>query len=284
VAYPTVHDRFTHFGLRLAKRNRSRYATDRRDFYEQFFLEKHIDESKYDLRARLRREAIKHALCETKNTPKGVIADIGFGVGDVIESMPIDAAKIAVSYSRADLGLARSICDPRISFINASIFDLPLASNSVDIILCLEVIEHLPDDRAAIRELARVLKSSGLLLVSGPSHHYYPDYLELIGHYRHYSRESLNKLLESENLRVVRYIDTYPLATTIHYYPYMILQAIHSTLNKLGWTARSMYVRPSLGAVYQRVARVLSMFVRERSQTQLHRSEKATFVAVEKIS
>src|SRR5215213_6903127 len=46
---------------------------------------------------------------------------------------------------------------------------LPIASNSVDLIWCHHVLEHVDDDRAAIRELHRVLRpDSGELVVSVP--------------------------------------------------------------------------------------------------------------------
>jgi 2-polyprenyl-3-methyl-5-hydroxy-6-metoxy-1,4-benzoquinol methylase len=283
VSSPSLHDHITHIGLRLAKSGRDRCSGNHREFYQRFFLEKHLDESKYDLRARLRREAIKQVISERRLPPRPVMADIGAGVGDVIESMPENAMRIAVAYSSEDLTLARKACGDKIRFVNASAFALPFASESIDIVLCLEVIEHLPDDRAALKEMARVLKSAGIMVLSVPSHHYFPDYLELIGHYRHYSSESLGRLLATQNLRIVRHIDGQHLINVLHYYPYIALQALHSTFDRLGWRAASMYVRPYLGALYQVVARVLIMLSREKSQAALGADDRATFVAATKV-
>ena len=44
----------------------------------------------------------------------------------------------------------------------------PLASEVVDAILCIHVLEHVEDDRAAIKELFRVLRPGGWALVSVP--------------------------------------------------------------------------------------------------------------------
>ncbi|MCE5273076.1 class I SAM-dependent methyltransferase [bacterium] len=48
------------------------------------------------------------------------------------------------------------------------ITDIPVRDGAFDIVLCLEVLEHLPRPEAALAELGRVLKSGGRLLLSAP--------------------------------------------------------------------------------------------------------------------
>ena len=45
---------------------------------------------------------------------------------------------------------------------------LPLADR-FDLVLCSHVLEHIPDDRAAIRELSNVLSSTGQLVILVPT-------------------------------------------------------------------------------------------------------------------
>jgi SAM-dependent methyltransferase len=45
---------------------------------------------------------------------------------------------------------------------------LAFSDGSLDAILCLDVLEHVPDFRAALREFARVLKADGELLLTVP--------------------------------------------------------------------------------------------------------------------
>lgn len=47
---------------------------------------------------------------------------------------------------------------------------LALDDGSLDAIVCLDVLEHVPDFRAALREFARVLKPGGALLLTVPWH------------------------------------------------------------------------------------------------------------------
>ena len=48
------------------------------------------------------------------------------------------------------------------------VMDIPFEDNSWDFIICHRVIEHIPDDRRGMKELFRVLKPTGLLLLSVP--------------------------------------------------------------------------------------------------------------------
>ena len=52
--------------------------------------------------------------------------------------------------------------------LRLDISDMDLPDRSFDLILCSHVLEHVPDDRAAMRELRRVLGDGGLALVLVP--------------------------------------------------------------------------------------------------------------------
>lgn len=53
--------------------------------------------------------------------------------------------------------------------ILSDIIDIPLENESVDIILCTEVIEHLKNPILAIKEFSRLLKLGGQLLLTAPN-------------------------------------------------------------------------------------------------------------------
>ncbi len=52
--------------------------------------------------------------------------------------------------------------------ITCDIIDMPLDNESVDVILCSEVFEHLKNPVLAIKEFSRVLKSGGELILTAP--------------------------------------------------------------------------------------------------------------------
>ncbi len=45
---------------------------------------------------------------------------------------------------------------------------MPFVDSSFDVVLCYHVLEHIPDDKAAMREMARVLTPSGIAIVQVP--------------------------------------------------------------------------------------------------------------------
>ncbi|WP_196600957.1 class I SAM-dependent methyltransferase [Pectinatus frisingensis] len=52
--------------------------------------------------------------------------------------------------------------------IVGDIVDIPEPDGSFDVILCTEVLEHLPDPQMAIREFSRLLTSGGKLILTAP--------------------------------------------------------------------------------------------------------------------
>lgn len=50
----------------------------------------------------------------------------------------------------------------------ADLTRLPFADDAFDLVICSHVLEHVPDDRAAMRELARVTATDGLVVVFVP--------------------------------------------------------------------------------------------------------------------
>lgn len=52
--------------------------------------------------------------------------------------------------------------------VKADICDLPFKDNSYDVILCNHVLEHIPDDTKAMKELYRILKPGGMAILQIP--------------------------------------------------------------------------------------------------------------------
>ncbi|MBP8981281.1 MAG: class I SAM-dependent methyltransferase [Syntrophobacterales bacterium] len=99
--------------------------------------------------------------------------------------------------------------------VKGDVTRLPFADGIFDVVVCSEVLEHIPDGKAAVREIVRILKPGGDLVVSVPR--YLPERIcwllsrpyheEPGGHIRIYKQKELRRLLEDAgaSLRSVRY-------------------------------------------------------------------------------
>jgi 2-polyprenyl-3-methyl-5-hydroxy-6-metoxy-1,4-benzoquinol methylase len=96
----------------------------------------------------------------------GVLADIGCGTGDLARAVHGRFTRIAgVDAVRYD-GLPSDVM-----FLRADLDagPLPLEDAAVDVAAAVEVIEHLENPRALVRELARITKPRGWIVVTTPN-------------------------------------------------------------------------------------------------------------------
>jgi ubiquinone/menaquinone biosynthesis C-methylase UbiE len=101
------------------------------------------------------------------------IIDCGCGAGGyVIEFLKRGADAYGIEYSAQKVEqYKREARQPeRVNTGNLEAIDLPSAS--FDIALLNEVLEHVPDDRAALRETFRILKPGGTLVIFSPNRLY----------------------------------------------------------------------------------------------------------------
>src|SRR6201998_4285265 len=75
---------------------------------------------------------------------------------------------IALDYDETTVAHVRARY-PRVEVMHGNLAELPLADASVDVVANFQVIEHLWDQTQFVRECARVLRPSGLLMVSTPN-------------------------------------------------------------------------------------------------------------------
>lgn len=108
---------------------------------------------------------------------------------------------------------------PQCHFIQASIYDLPYADleNAFDIVISVEVIEHLLYPRQLIQAAKKCLKPGGKLIITTPYHGYFKNLLLTLlgkmdqhftalwdgGHIKFFSVATLTQLLNEEGLEQI---------------------------------------------------------------------------------
>lgn len=72
-----------------------------------------------------------------------------------------------------------------------------------DVILLMDVLEHIEDDSAILRKIKSHLKPGGILLLSVPAYQFlWSDHDILNMHYRRYNRNSLEKVIEEAKFKI----------------------------------------------------------------------------------
>ena len=110
-----------------------------------------------------------------------------------------------------------------------------------------EVLEHLPDDAAAVRECWRVLRPGGIYIISVPADPNQWDWLDKwAGHFRRYRAKDLRALLEAQGFNVLTiHHFGFPFVRFFHRYIYMpylrrtrIYRGTAAPLSARGWKKR----------------------------------------------
>lgn len=117
----------------------------------------------------------KRLACIAANVPAVAdchFVDCGCGAGEYVASLA-EAGATAVGVEIEAAKLRRGVGSrARRRLLRGDIQHLPLPSGAFDLALVNEVLEHVPDDRAALRDVFRVLRPGGRIVIFSPNRLY----------------------------------------------------------------------------------------------------------------
>jgi len=114
---------------------------------------------------RVRRERVLKLF----DRPGGKVIDIGCGPGEmagILRAMGCKFWGVDPSVRMLELARTRVNEDESVKFVQGSATQLEFPDNFFDAALCMGVIDAVRDPRQAIREMLRVLKPAGVLIIS----------------------------------------------------------------------------------------------------------------------
>lgn len=153
-----------------------------------------------------RRRVLRATLDRLPIPPAARILDAGCGSGRTLDDLQrygtvsgVDALPAAVERAHD-----RGHHDVRVGLVE----HLDFASETFDVVTCMDVIEHTPEDDASMRELRRVTRPGGVIVLTVPAHPLLWSTHDVVNaHYRRYTRRTLAALAAKADLLMVS--DTY---------------------------------------------------------------------------
>lgn len=164
------------------------------DFFED---ETYVALKNYLYNYLLRKRAVEKAM---QAEEKGVVLEIGSGISPVMTSWE------QVVYSDLSFSALRQLrrLQGKGHYVVADGMNLPFKANAFSHAISSEVLEHIEDDRKALREMAGVIKPEGALVVTFPHRHFYFSSDDrFVNHYRRYELPEMEFRLKEAGLHPV---------------------------------------------------------------------------------
>ena len=161
----------------------------------------------------LRWHALKSIL-KSEIRDNSVVLDIGSFDGYISYNLKKFFPELKIIVVDVDQAGLKQAKDRGMNALCASALELPIKDNKIDFVLCLDVIEHVEEDEKMIKEVSRVLKPGGKIILATPmqdgvsfpflGRQRIEDINKIWGHIRKgYSLENIKELFLHSNLRVI---------------------------------------------------------------------------------
>jgi SAM-dependent methyltransferase len=132
-----------------------------------------------------------------------VLLDCGAGTGLFAEEMQAHCRVMVLDDHEEALRILRTRFKPE-QILSLAGDRVPLPDQSLDCVTALDVLEHVPDDAAVVRGFHRLLKPSGLAVVTVPaSMALWSDWDVALHHFRRYHRAQLRALFPTNDWEIV---------------------------------------------------------------------------------
>lgn len=178
-----------------------------KDFYNTYF-----DLEKDNWWFRVRRNIIFKLFKEYNLGKENKILDYGCGSGFLVgqfQDKGYNAYGVDISKEAVNFGTNKGIRN----LFQQNGIKVNFPDNDFDVILAMDIIEHIEDDRSAIEEFKRLLKPGGHLIITAPAYQWlWGVQDEVAHHFRRYTMSGLtNTIKRSSNLKIVRktYFNTF---------------------------------------------------------------------------
>jgi len=151
-----------------------------------------------------RREILCDLIYEQINNAKNLeILDVGCGPGGTSTAFLQFGNVTGTDFSSLALKFAKN--KGLTNVVRSSSTSIPFRSEKFDIITVLDVIEHVQDDKSVLKEIWRLLKPNGLIVVTVPAFQFlWSQHDVASSHVRRYNKATITKVLKDSQFKIIR--------------------------------------------------------------------------------
>ncbi|WP_299181831.1 class I SAM-dependent methyltransferase [uncultured Aquimarina sp.] len=174
------------------------HTDSKRSFFEKLY---HLVK-KYSLNKKVK-------LISSLNQGSGTLLDIGGGTGDFLVQARLKGWQVKGVEPNEQ---AREIAQKKKIILEPDTTDLP--SHNYDVVTMWHVLEHVPDLEIQVKELKRLVKPGGYIIIAVPNFRsfdagYYKSFwaaYDVPRHLWHFSKTSIEKLFAKENINLKKIV------------------------------------------------------------------------------
>lgn len=135
---------------------------------------------------------------------KGDILEVGCGIGNFTKSLKEYGNVFSIDIDKSYIDEVKKLINGKAGFGDIETGKYFFGDKLFDSIVCINVLEHIKRDNQALKNLYKLLKKEGCLILLVPAHTFlFGKIDESIGHIRRYAKEELVKQLEGFGFRVL---------------------------------------------------------------------------------
>lgn len=130
------------------------------------------------------------------------ILDFGCGMGGNYDFLSKYGKVVGIDNSKTSIDYCKKM-NQQVELFNGT--RIPFWEKSINMITAFDVLEHIYDDDAIIKEYGRILNSGGKAIITVPAYKFlWSDHDEALGHYRRYTASNLRNKFESNGFKTLK--------------------------------------------------------------------------------
>lgn len=136
----------------------------------------------------------------------GEILEVGCGIGNFTQDLKKYGMVFAMDINPEYIKQTKLfIKDNRVGLGDIEKGKYFFKNKKFDCIVCINVLEHINDDRKALKNMYKLLKKGGHLILLVPAFDFlYGEIDKSIGHFRRYNRKDLHGMLNVTGLKIIK--------------------------------------------------------------------------------